>query len=313
MGGEVAMTNYAVFLLGKKHKEFISIKGYEKHLKRLQDTPNADPIKTPNNIILTEEKGKTIVENIKEYISKCKLRKNNVIVRDLLVTASREYFMGDTEKTFKWVDENMKFLREEFGENLRFAILHLDEETPHIHAIVCPRFTDSKGVSILSNDRYFGGKFKLIEWQNKYAKAMEKLGLTRGIEKSKAHHKDIKEFYAYVDHMDKIEDLTNIDPKFVMVENMRLKTRTSGLEETIKDYQRLLRLEKQAHQNCKKENEDLQKSNKDLNIMMDYCLDYMSSKEKLSKKEMSNIIDLAIQKGISDRGKEKREEIEYER
>jgi hypothetical protein len=314
------MKYYAVFVLGKKYKDFLSLANYEKHLKRLQEVPNADKEKLSENMILKETPKKTIVQDIKDYISNCKIRKTNVIVRDLLLSASREYFQeNDLEKTYTWVKANMRFLDAEFGSNLRFAVLHRDEVgAPHIHAIICPKFQDKQQVNVLSNDRYFGGRQRLVEWQDKYAEHMAEFGLSRGIERSKAKHKDIHEFYAYIENMDKIEDISQIDPKFIMTQNMLLKTKTSSLEQTLEDYHKYLRLEKAAHQKTKEEKELLQQENKntkDISFMLDCCLEYLAEEKHISKEYISRMVEIAAEKGTKlelDNSKNKENERGFE-
>ena len=70
-------------------------------------------------------------------------------------------------------------------------VLHLDETTPHIHAAIVPI---NPGAS-LSAKKYWGEAEGLRQLQTDYATAMRPMGLTRGIEGSKAKHTAIKAFY----------------------------------------------------------------------------------------------------------------------
>ena len=46
---------------------------------------------------------------------------------------------ADKEKSKEWIKENYKFLAKEFGkENIVRFTLHLDEKTPHLHAVTIP-------------------------------------------------------------------------------------------------------------------------------------------------------------------------------
>lgn len=67
----------------------------------------------------------------------------------LVVSASPEYFRPDDpeavgtwdeDRLEKWLEATMNQLRKEHGEDLIFAELHLDEDTPHIHAVVAPTY-----------------------------------------------------------------------------------------------------------------------------------------------------------------------------
>ena len=51
----------------------------------------------------------------------------------------------DSGRLDKWIDANLKWLRETFGsENLVSCVLHMDEKTPHLHATVVPIVTTER-------------------------------------------------------------------------------------------------------------------------------------------------------------------------
>lgn len=66
----------------------------------------------------------------------------------MVLSASPEYFRGpgqgrgqwDEERLKAWKAATMKWLRDEYGEDLVHASLHLDEDTPHIHALIVPTY-----------------------------------------------------------------------------------------------------------------------------------------------------------------------------
>lgn len=67
----------------------------------------------------------------------------------IVVSASAEYFrpndpdaLGtwDQDRLDAWREATMDHLRAEHGEDLIYAELHLDEDTPHIHAVVAPTY-----------------------------------------------------------------------------------------------------------------------------------------------------------------------------
>lgn len=67
----------------------------------------------------------------------------------IVLSASPEYFRPydpetvgtwDEDRLAKWIEATMGQLREEHGVDLIFAELHLDEDTPHIHAVVAPTY-----------------------------------------------------------------------------------------------------------------------------------------------------------------------------
>jgi hypothetical protein len=178
---------YSIFRVGeRKIKDMGHVKAYENHAERQMAVPNANmDIK---NIILIGNKN--IFEDVKEYIKDIKLRKNNVIARDLLLTASPGFFDNATEKQkAAWIDLNVKWLKDNFGDNCRYASLHRDETTWHITALIVPRFHDEKKQKlILANARYFDGIAKMSAWQDNYATAIQSVfqELSRGLKFSKA-------------------------------------------------------------------------------------------------------------------------------
>lgn len=67
----------------------------------------------------------------------------------IVIGASPEYFRPDDpdargsfdhDRMQAWRDRALAWLRAEFGDDLVYADLHLDEDTPHIHAIVAPTY-----------------------------------------------------------------------------------------------------------------------------------------------------------------------------
>lgn len=67
----------------------------------------------------------------------------------IVVSASPSYFRPDDpeahgtwdeDRLKAWIDATMAQLRAEHGDDLVFAELHLDEDTPHIHAVVAPTY-----------------------------------------------------------------------------------------------------------------------------------------------------------------------------
>jgi len=186
---------YSIYRIGKKYKEMTSVRNFEKHMERNMEVPNAD--KNIKNEILIGDKN--INKNVNEYIKDVKLRKNSVIARELLMTASPDFFKGlmasDLEQ---WKNDNIKFLKDNFGDNCIYATLHKDEKTWHIHSLIVPKFKNKKNDWVLSNSRYFDGIDKFRAWQDKYALSMRQhfKCLNRGVKYSKAKHITMKEYYS---------------------------------------------------------------------------------------------------------------------
>ena len=69
-----------------------------------------------------------------------KERKNSVLAQEFIISASPEFFDGlSDEKVAIWAEHQLKFMKNEFGDNLQVAVLHLDEKTPHLHFLLIVR------------------------------------------------------------------------------------------------------------------------------------------------------------------------------
>ena len=98
-----------------------------------EDT-NADLDRTPENEILVRyDKEQTDNE-----IESARTRKDNVIMYDMFIGMSPEWAKDvSPAQVSEWKDKSMEWLKEEFGaENIKSAVLHQDEQTPHIQAHV---------------------------------------------------------------------------------------------------------------------------------------------------------------------------------
>lgn len=182
----------------EKVKNLGSLSSQQKHVFRAVETPNADPKYSPFNRLLFGSPD--ALQGVKDRIAEVKsnrkkIRKDSVLACEVLLTASPEFFNPrDSEHEMAWLKENVRWLREEFGdENVVQAVVHFDESTPHIHAVIFPRTKDGR----LSCFDVFGGPQDLSMRQTRYAKAMEKFGLQRGISKTKTkrNHEAIRRAY----------------------------------------------------------------------------------------------------------------------
>lgn len=111
-------------------------------------------------------------------------------------------------------------MRKEFGENLKFGVLHLDEKTPHIHFFVTTeqksmkRYKNQKGEFFKEtwslNSRHINPEF-LADLQTRFAENNRKWGLVRGQKGSKAKHQDAKE-YEYT--IQKVQQILESSPAY---------------------------------------------------------------------------------------------------
>lgn len=122
------------------------------------------------------------------YKGKKAIRKDAVKFLSLVLTGSHEDMINlsrDQVKFKEWQQANYDFVSKEFGEaNIMRFTLHMDEKTPHLHAVVVPLTEDGR----LSAKEVMGNKKNLSLRQDRYAEAMEPFGLIRGVRESKARH-----------------------------------------------------------------------------------------------------------------------------
>lgn len=115
------------------------------------------------------------------------IRKDAVKGLSIVLTGSHEDMKRITatpEGKKAWVDKNYSFLVKEFGkENIVRLVLHMDEKTPHLHAVVVPLKEGKLTAKLVMGDR-----LAMSDRQTRYAQAMEKFELKRGIVGSKAIH-----------------------------------------------------------------------------------------------------------------------------
>lgn len=140
---------------------------------------------------------------VKDNINPLVSRKDNVILMEVLLTASPEYFAGKNEGEIKkWFNDNIDFMKQKYGDNFVCAQLHLDETTPHIHCYVKPVervIEQGKEVCKLNAKKLFN-RDELLALQEEYPKFLQTRGhnLTRGSEKSVSKHQDLKTYYKEV-------------------------------------------------------------------------------------------------------------------
>lgn len=189
---------FCVFRVGKKIKDLSQVQMFEKHMERDMEVPNADPLKKDKNIILIGDGN--VYENVRQYIYGIKLRSNANIGVDLILTSHHEFFNTLTHlDKKKWIEENVKFLKDNFSSNCLYAVVHFDETAIHVHALIVPRFwNEEKKRYELRSNVYFDGKEKMQNWQTQYANYMSKSfnTLIRGVRGSKARHMSIQTWYS---------------------------------------------------------------------------------------------------------------------
>ena len=159
----------------QKIKSMQGLAEREKHNTRRKTVLSADGSKN-----ITVEGSTGLVSRVKalekqiDANNKRKTRKDAVRAIEVLFTSDKAFFKKvDHEQYF---EECKKWLVDTFGEeNLLQAVTHLDEETPHMHAILTT-VKDNK----FNYSGYINGRQDLREMQDSFFAQVQYLGLERG-------------------------------------------------------------------------------------------------------------------------------------
>lgn len=197
------MANFEVIRI-HKHKSRVGIVRSLKHCFREQETPNADPEKTPENDLIDAENTQQAMAKYSERIDGLdrKVRKNAVHAVEFLVTASPEKMAEMTKKEQdKFFKKSLKYIEDKHGkENIFSSAVHRDETTPHLSVFVVPITKENK----LSCKQFYGEQGALNKLQTDFHKSVGKsFDMTRGIEKSGVDHVSIKDYYTRINTSEK--------------------------------------------------------------------------------------------------------------
>ena len=191
--GSRAPRSFAILRVGK-----IKTKGHLGaalgHNFRERDTPNADLDRKGDNLVLKGPgTGKGVMEAWDDRAPE-KVRKNAVHALEYFVGGSPEKIHAmSREDQDAYFRRALDWLEKRHGaENVLSAVIHRDETTPHMQALVIP--LDARGK--LNARELVGGKAKLSQMQTEFAQEVgQPFGFERGQERSKATHQTIKEYY----------------------------------------------------------------------------------------------------------------------
>lgn len=218
------MSNYAIMRV-KKLKTTGNIGGSGQHALRERETPNADPRRFADNLTLrgpTSARG--IINAVKTRLEVPTHRHNDAVIclEYLFAFSPEAKLRKDPSGYFR---DSVAWLDQLHGpENVVSAVVHHDETSPHLCAYVVPIhhrggterkrnvadgrnpdgtqrrkvITQVVGEEVwLSAAAYVGSKKKLSDMQTDFARRVGRPhGLVRGVERSRATHTTIKQFYA---------------------------------------------------------------------------------------------------------------------
>ena len=195
---------YAVLRVDRrKAKAMAAIAASSAHTMREKPTPNADP-DGPAPVVLHLAAGKTPYQAACHLLDGAARRnRDTVLCREVVLSASPSYFrpgresMGgvfDQAKLKAWASITLAWAKRTWPDQLASVVLHLDEQTPHVHLLVVPRVQTPDGTWRLNSKGLFDRE-RLRELQTSFGEAVAPLGIRRGEPGSMAKHSEVRQFY----------------------------------------------------------------------------------------------------------------------
>ena len=177
----------------KKLSGMGSVAGALKHCYRERETPNAAPERTPANEHAAATSTDEAMGRMRALLPE-KRRRDAVLAVEYLMTASPEWWQEASRKQQdEFFRRSRQWLADKYGaDRIITATVHRDETSPHLSAFVVPLTRDGR----LSAREFVGGRQQMRNDQTSFAAAVASLGLSRGIEGSRARHQSIRDYYA---------------------------------------------------------------------------------------------------------------------
>ena len=150
-GGEMS---YLVANMQKlKADNLVGLGNHDQRRTQHHKNPDIDVDRSALNYDLVAGRTNHFKTDIEAYINERKtsqraVRKDAVLVNEWIISSDSQFFAdltaADTRKYFETAKD---YFAEKFGEeNIRYAIVHLDESTPHMHMGIVP-FDDEHKLS----------------------------------------------------------------------------------------------------------------------------------------------------------------------
>ncbi len=223
----------------------------------------------------------TAIENrIEEgYTGKRKIRKDAIKHVQGIVTSDKAFFDNqseqDTEKFFK---DSLKFIEQKYGkENVLYATVHLDEQTPHMHFGFVPLTEQGK----LSAKEVVGNKRELTALQDEYSQFVNQNGynLQRGTsnEQSNVQHRSVAEYKKETDYKAQNNEL--------LTKNFELRAELAETERTLDERKKNVQDLDRQIADKRRDFEAYQSA-----LQQDMTVKYDIKKEKRLGRETGNII-----------------------
>ncbi|MEJ9187930.1 MobV family relaxase, partial [Bacillus cereus] len=206
------MNKFAIIHMQKF--QISDVQGIQKHNQRQgksKSNLDIDYSKSEQNYDLLNQQKIRYESTIKQEIServKRKPRANSVVLSEFVVTASPDYMHSlSLEEQKRYFESSLDFIQKRYGkQNTLYAMVHMDEATPHMHIGVMPITEDNR----LSAKDMFTRK-ELISLQQDFPLEMREKGfdVDRG-EGSEKKHLSPQAFKEKQDLEVEVEQLSNV-------------------------------------------------------------------------------------------------------
>lgn len=206
------MNKFAIIHMQKF--QISDVQGIQKHNQRQgksKSNLDIDYSKSEQNYDLLNQQKIRYESTIKQEIServKRKPRANSVVLSEFVVTASPDYMHSlSLEEQKRYFESSLNFIQKRYGkQNTLYAMVHMDEATPHMHIGVMPITEDNR----LSAKDMFTRK-ELTSLQQDFPMEMREKGfdVERG-EGSEKKHLSPQAFKEKQDLQVEVEQLSNV-------------------------------------------------------------------------------------------------------
>ncbi|MED1599654.1 MobV family relaxase, partial [Bacillus pseudomycoides] len=300
------MNKFAIIHMQKF--QISDVQGIQKHNQRQgksKSNLDIDYSKSEQNYDLLNQQKIRYESTIKQEIServKRKPRANSVVLSEFVVTASPDYMHSlSLEEQKRYFESSLAFIQKRYGkQNTLYAMVHMDEATPHMHIGVMPITEDNR----LSAKDMFMRK-ELISLQQDFPLEMREKGfdVERG-EGSEKKHLSPQAFKEKQDLEVEVEQLSNVKTHLktkVVETHNQLQQTTNYIEkqnETLqKIQQQFLSLDKKIKEK-KQEFETFRNQIPDKPVSMSYLREETKTevttklfgKPEITEKKTGNIV-----------------------
>ena len=208
-----------------KAENLIGIGNHNQRKTKNHSNKDIDPSLSDLNYDLVDHTD-NYKRDIEKFINENKsteraIRKDAVLVNEWIITSDRNFFDNLTEDETKYFFRETKdYFAENFGEeNIRYATVHLDESTPHLHMGIVPFDKDNK----LSAKRVFN-RVALQDIQEDLPKRLQELGfqIERGQKGSERKNLTVPEFKKLKEEEKQIEKDLQVKKEELLAYNKKI-------------------------------------------------------------------------------------------